>query len=194
MDLLERQYSVLLVSASEKMNQSFTELLASASCSPVCIVTDSNTAKRKLLERRFDIIIINTPLPDDYGTRLAIDLSSDTSAGILLLVKAEHFPEINAKATPYGILSLSKPTSAHLITQCVQLLCATRERLRRMEKKTASIENKMEEIRIVNRAKWLLIERLEMSEADAHRYIEKQAMDRCITKKSVAESIIATYK
>ena len=51
----------------------------------------------------------------------------------------------------------------------------------------------MEEIRIVNRAKWLLIDSLKMSEPDAHRYIEKQAMDRCVSKKEIAESIIKTY-
>lgn len=52
----------------------------------------------------------------------------------------------------------------------------------------------MQEIRIVNRAKWALIENLKMTEADAHRYIEKQAMDRCIAKREVAEEIIKTYK
>lgn len=51
----------------------------------------------------------------------------------------------------------------------------------------------MEEIRIVGRAKLLLIEKLKMTEPDAHRYIEKTAMDRCISKRAVAESIIKTY-
>ena len=63
-----------------------------------------------------------------------------------------------------------------------------------MEQKTASIEEKMEEIRIVNRAKCLLIEQLKMTEKEAHRYIEKQAMDRCVTRRTIAENIISTYK
>ena len=68
-----------------------------------------------------------------------------------------------------------------------------RERLRRMEKKTASIEEKMEEIRIVNRAKLLLIEQLKMTEKEAHRYIEKQAMDLRISRAEVARSILINY-
>ncbi len=52
----------------------------------------------------------------------------------------------------------------------------------------------MEEIRLVNRAKWILIDVLGMSENDAHRYIEKQAMDRCVTKAEVARGIISTYE
>ena len=54
-------------------------------------------------------------------------------------------------------------------------------------------EEKMQEIRIVNRAKWILITELKMTETDAHRYIEKQAMDRCVSKKEIAEEIIKTY-
>ncbi|MBQ2927928.1 MAG: ANTAR domain-containing protein, partial [Oscillospiraceae bacterium] len=56
-----------------------------------------------------------------------------------------------------------------------------------------SIEEKMEEIRIVNRAKWLLISELKFDEPGAHRYIEKQAMDRCVSRKDIAEEIITTY-
>ena len=62
-----------------------------------------------------------------------------------------------------------------------------------MQKKTLSIEEKMEQIRLVNRAKWLLIGELKMSEPDAHRYIEKQAMDRCVSRREIAENIIKTY-
>ncbi|MBO7398787.1 MAG: ANTAR domain-containing protein, partial [Clostridia bacterium] len=72
-------------------------------------------------------------------------------------------------------------------------LISARERIRRIEKKALSIEEKMNEIRLVNRAKWLLISELKMSEPDAHRYIEKQAMDRCIPRRLVAEEIIKTY-
>ena len=70
---------------------------------------------------------------------------------------------------------------------------SARERLRQFEKKTLSIQEKMAEIRLVNQAKWILIRELNMNEPDAHRYIAKQAMDRCITKQTIAEEIIKTY-
>ena len=72
-------------------------------------------------------------------------------------------------------------------------MSSARERLRKAEKKTLSIQEKMEEIRIVNRAKWLLISEIKMDEPNAHRYIEKQAMDRCVSKREIAEEIIQTY-
>ena len=132
--------------------------------------------------------------PDEFGTRLAQDICQHSAAGVLLLVKAEHFPDIDGRLTPQGVLVLSKPMSTQLFTQSLRLLCGTRERLRGLEKKNATIEEKMEEIRLVNRAKWLLIGELNMTEQEAHRYIEKQAMDRCVTKRAIAEQILSTYK
>ena len=92
------------------------------------------------------------------------------------------------------MLVLPKPASSQTVSQSLQLLGGTRERLRRMEQKTASIEEKMEEIRIINRAKLLLMEQLKMTEKEAHRFIEKQAMDRCVTRITIAQSILSTYK
>ena len=52
----------------------------------------------------------------------------------------------------------------------------------------------MQEAHIINRAKRLLIDRLKMSEAQAHRYIEKTAMDSCVKKREIAENIIRIYE
>ncbi len=194
MDLTEHYYSVLLVSASEKFNEAMTALLPESRYHPVTVAADVSGARRRLLESSYDIVVINAPLPDDFGTRLALDVCENSGTGVLLFLRAEHYPDITARVSPYGILTVSKPTSASIITQSLQLLCGTRERLRRMEQKTASIEEKMQEIRLVNRAKWRLIGQLKMTEDEAHRYIEKQAMDRCVTKRTIAENILATYK
>ena len=190
----ERCYSVLAVSSSQKFNESIRGLLPESRYFPVTVMRDAASARRELLEQSYDLVIINAPLTDEFGTRLALDVCNRSGAGVLLMVKAEHYPDIEAKVTPHGVLTLSKPTSSQLFAQSVRMLCITRERLRGMEKKTATIEEKMEEIRLVNRAKWLLIEELKMTEQEAHRYIEKQAMDRCVTKRVVAEQILSTYK
>lgn len=192
--MTEHIYSVLVVSSAEKFVKPMLEMLPEKMFDPIMTATDATQARRKLLENAFDIVIVNSPLKDEFGTRLALDICSKSSAGVLLFVKAEHYADITAKVMPYGVLTISKPTSSSMIAQSVQMLCSTRERLRIMEKKNASVEEKIEEIRIVNRAKCLLIEQLKMTESEAHRYIEKQAMDRCVTRRVIAENIILTYK
>lgn len=194
MEFTERRYSVLLVSSSPKFNESMLALLPESRFYPVAAVSDVSSARRRLLESKYDIVIINAPLPDDFGTRLALNICDNSGAGVLLLVKAEHYPDINGRVSPFGVLALPKPATSQAVSQSLQLLCGTRERLRRMEQKTASIEEKMEEIRIINRAKLLLMEQLKMTEKEAHRFIEKQAMDRCVTRITIAQSILSTYK
>ena len=194
MEFTERRYSVLLVSSSPKFNESMLALLPESRFYPVAAVSDVSSARRRLLESKYDIVIINAPLPDDFGTRLALNICYNSGTAVLLFVKAEHYPDINGRASPFGVLVLPKPASSQTVSQSLQLLCGTRERLRRMEQKTASIEEKMEEIRIINRAKLLLMEQLKMTEKEAHRFIEKQAMDRCVTRITIAQSILSTYK
>lgn len=190
----EKTYSVLLVAASDKFNATTLELLPATDYWPVVTVKSVAEARRRLLEQNYDIVIINAPLPDDFGMHLAIDVCSGSDAGVLLLVKNELYNDIYARVVEFGVMTLSKPTSVQIISQTLRILCATRERMRQASVRQATVEEKMEEIRLVNRAKWLLIECLSMTEGDAHRYIEKQAMDLRVSRREVAENIIRTYK
>lgn len=193
MDFKERIYSVLIISASEKFNTSLKELFPEFKYTPVLFETNISTAKRTLAEYDFDFVIINSPLPDDDGVRFAIDLSSKNNSVVMLLVRNEIYESIFEKVSGYGVYTLPKPTSRQIIGQSLDWMASTRERIRKFEKKAVSLEDKMQEIRIINRAKWLLISELGMAENDAHRYIEKQAMDRCVSRKEIAEEIIKTY-
>ncbi len=193
MSLKERVYSVLIASAADGFNDALTTLLPGSRYSPIHFVSNINAAKRALAERSFDFVIINAPLPDDMGIRFAIDTGDAKETVVLLLVRAELQDDIYDKVAEHGVFVLSKPTSKATMTTALSWLSSARERLRKAEKKTLSIEEKMEEIRIVNRAKWLLISELKFDEPGAHRYIEKQAMDRCVSKKIVAEEIIKMY-
>ena len=193
MSLKERVYSVLIVSAAESFNDALSSLLPNSKYSPTHFVSNISAAKRALAERAFDFVIINSPLPDDVGTRFAIDTGNSKETVVLLLARAELQAEIYDKVAEHGVFVLPKPTSKSTMSIALSWLSIARENLRKTEKKTLSIEEKMEEIRIVNRAKWLLISELKMDEQGAHRYIEKQAMDRCVSKKVIAEEIIKTY-
>ena len=190
----ERTYSVLIVTASDSFVSSVMPLLPMTDYWPVTIVHSVSEARRRVVDTEFDIVLINAPLPDDFGMRLAIDICTNSGAGVLMLVKNDLFNDIYAKVVGYGVITLSKPTNSQMVAQNLRILCATRERMRQMQARQATVEEKIEEIRLVNRAKWLLIECLSMTEPEAHRYIEKQSMDERISKREVAENIIKTYK
>ena len=190
----ERTYAVLLVSAAQNFNSSIMNLLPMTDYWPVNTVDSVAAARRALLERSYDIVIINAPLPDDFGSRLAIDVCTDSGAAALILVKSELYNDVYSKVMEHGVFTLSKPTSSQLVEQFLKILCTTRERMRKLEEKQQSVEDKIAEIRVVNHAKWLLIERLGMTEAQAQHHIEKRAMDERLPRRDIAWQIIKTYE
>ena len=193
MSLKERVYSVLVVSASETLNEALHSILSESRYNPAFTVSSIGSAKRMLAERSFDFIIINSPLPDDVGIRLAIDMGGSKDTVVLLLSKSDVHDEIYDEVAEHGVFTLPKPTSKALISNALNWMSVMRARIRKNNIKTLSVEEKMEEIRVVNRAKWMLISKCGMTEEDAHRFIEKQAMDRCVPKKEIAETIISKY-
>ena len=193
MSLKERFYSILVVSATDSFTSAFADLLPETRYYPIHNVASISAAKRALVEKTFDFVIINAPLPDDMGTRFAIDTCTAKPSSVLLLVKSDVHADIHDKVVDYGVFTLPKPISKSTMLHALNWMESARGRLRQFEKKSLSIEEKMAEIRLVNKAKWILISELSMNEPDAHRYIEKQAMDRCIAKRTIAEEIIKTY-
>ncbi len=71
METTARTYSVLLVSAANKFRTSLRELLPVDRFDPLYHVGDVASARRCLLERQFDIVVISTPLPDEFGSNLS---------------------------------------------------------------------------------------------------------------------------
>ncbi len=193
MSLKERIYSLLLVSAAKHANASLTEILAECPCEKPVIVSSVSTAEQALVGRSFDLIIINAPLPDDPGIRFAIDACRLPGTTVLLLVSGDTHDQVYDRVAEHGVFTLPKPLSRPALLRAVSWMISARERLRKLEQRTQPLEEKMEEIRLVNRAKWLLISQRKMTEPDAHHYIERQAMDRCISKRAMAEEIIRLY-
>ena len=138
-----------------------------------------------MLDTPYSLVFINTPLPDETGAQLALDLSSSRNCCVALLVSGDSYDQVNEQVEDAGVLTLSKPCTAQQLKQAAAMMSATRFKLFDLEHKTATLEEKMEEIRLVNRAKWMLIERRGMDEATAHRYIEKLAMDARQTRRLV---------
>ena len=147
-----------------------------------------------MVNAAFDLILVNAPLPDGMGIDFAAEACAESDAGVLLLIKSELYEETYYKTLPSGVITLPKPTSTQMVSQSLRVLCAIRERLRGVRQHQATVEEKIEELRLVNRAKWLLIECLHMTESDAHRYITRQAMEERTSKREIAESIIRTYQ
>lgn len=193
MSLKEQIYSILVVSSTESFHSLLTPLLPKSIYYPIHTVSSISAAKHCLAKRTFDFVLINSPLMDDMGINFAIDICVSKETVVLLFIENKLYESTYNKVAEHGVFTLSKPTSKATMTAALNWMISAREQLRNLQKKNFSIEKKIKELRLVDRAKCLLISELKMSEAEAHRYIEKQAMDSCTPKISIAEDIIKTY-
>ena len=183
---------VLVVSNGTQTYDYIASLLPSDEFEPPTLAASGGEAKRLLLSTDFDILVINTPLPDEFGLDFALDAAAG-HMGVLLLTKADLYEQVSFRAEDAGILTLPKPVQRQTLYISLKLLAAVSTRLAKMEQRARTLEEKMMDIRLVNRAKWLLISHLGMNETDAHYYIEKQAMDTRRSRREIAEDVIRTY-
>lgn len=184
-----KDYSLLIISSSEQFNIAIKKILPGGTFSAIETRKSASAAKRELLERHYDVIIINAPLPDEFGVDFVMDIQDRHNSGILVAVPGEVFDTVTDRTIDYGVIVVPKPVKLAMVERGVRLLIAVQNRLRSNEKKLKSLEDKITEIRFVARAKLMLIQN-GMNEEEAERYIIKQAMDGGVRKSVVAEEII----
>jgi len=118
-------------------------------------------------------------------------LSVKCASGILVIL-----PQGDKSALEYeesGIFVINRPISKQLMINSVKMSMIAKKRLEIMMDEQTKLKDKIEENRLIDRAKCVLIQYLRLSEPQAHRYIEKQAMDMRTSKMEVALGILKTY-
>lgn len=186
--------SGLIVSGTSKGTAFIQKVLQSSGCAQIAVARSGSEARRLLIENEYDLVVINAPLGDEYGHELAMSVAGGAGSGVLLIVKAEAADEISSKVEESGVFVVPKPISTQLFFQSVKLVEATRRRMLGLRSENSKLKRKIEDIKLADRAKCALIQYLGMTEAQAHRYIEKQAMDLRLTRREVAQRILNTYE
>ena len=185
---------ILLVSASKKSGEALEQLLRRYSWTNIDLVFDGSDARRSILQVDYDMMIVNMPLKDEQGHGLALDIIQSTSLSVIAIVKAESYGLLSSKLEPAGVLVCPKPFQQSDFLSSVRLAAAFRNRLKKYESENRKQKKTYEEQRVISRAKCLLVEFEKMSEPEAHRYIEKMAMDKRSTKLEISNRLIALYR
>lgn len=186
--------NVLIVSSSDKVSKMLVDILDEDNNNSLICVSTSIDAQRKVSENEYDLIIINSPLGSELGDDLARSLSDSTIAQIILIVNENIEDKMQKRVDGYGIFVLKKPISLNVFVQILKLSGTVAQRLEKLKLENEKLKQSIDEIRLVDRAKCVLIQCLKFDEKQAHRYIEKQAMDLRCAKKEIAQNILNTYE
>lgn len=186
--------NILIVSPTEKSIDFFTDALKDHPRQEIITARSCGEARRFMNEREFDLCVINAPLPDEYGRSLALHISTDSFCQVILIVKHDIYEDTTRDFQETGVFTLAKPMNPGHFMNAVKLTYVVHHKLLLLQNQNRKLLQQIEDIRMIDRAKCILIEYLRMTESDAHKYIEKQAMDMRIKKRTVAENILKTYE
>lgn len=182
--------NALIVSAGSNANEYLARHMAELGYARPVIVPSGGEARRQMDGKEFEVIVINTPLPDEFGHELGSYAVESSHAGVLLLAKSGTAEQISGNLQQNGVLVLAKPFSAAQFRQAVQMASSCCRRLAPLLEENARLVDKIAQLRLVDRAKCMLIEKRGMTEADAHRLIEKRAMDTRTSRGEVAAALL----
>ena len=188
--LKEHRYSVLLVSSSEQFNKNTINLLSSNVYVDLTISIDLEQARRLIVERKFDIVIVDSPVNNDKGFYFVLSICDKEEFQILVLSKQSDYDEAYFRLHDYGVFVLSKPIDEDLFVQTLRIICLTRDKISSVRKDSLSFKDKLDEIKLVSEAKMLIVKNMHVDENAAHKLIEQNAMNLRITKRMSAEMYI----
>ena len=188
----ENRYSILVVSGSEQFDAVMRKSLKFFTV--IHFRKNAAAARRGMLEQSYDMIVINSPLPDEFGEQFALDVAQHGSASVLMVVPAQVYEDVLEYVTDEGILVISKPLPQGRLDKAIRFLAAIRARNGVLEKKLLTVQERLEEIRIVDKAKFALIEHRHLTEDEAHRLIGKEAMNHGVSRRRIAEQILDEYE
>ena len=180
----------LIVCDNEKGTSFYKSFLKENGYIDIVAVTSGPMAKRAILDYDFEICIINGPIGGTSGEERSIDIAEKNICQVILFVKAELLEEISAQVEDYGVITVSKPINKQLFWQALKLAKVAQRRINMAHKENVKLEKKLEDMKIISRAKILLMVEQNISEEEAHKLIEKQAMDRRMTRIEVAREIV----
>lgn len=184
---------VLLAVSGPKTEKVFSDMIHDWQQSiPITVKTTCKEAWKSLQESTYSIVIVLSPLNDGEGYDLA-SMASQTSAGVIFVCRQEAYAGAVQKLESRGIYVFSTAMGRKVFEQALRMMHAVSIRLSKDVPQTQMLQERIKDIRIVNRAKCLLIQYERMSEEEAHKMIEKEAMNRRLSRREIAQEILDSY-
>lgn len=183
--------NVLIAGKTEQVCESIASLLSGQELRTVNVT--EGVRARCMDVSLFDVVIISTPLADEFGLDLAAELRGKSHAALIVLTKSEIADEVQNKIKFTGAFVIGRPCGKSVLMQAIRFADVAGESIKRLEEENVQLERQLEDVRVVSRAKACLMQYLNLTEEQAHRHIQKQAMDMRKTQRAVAEEILRMY-
>ena len=189
-----RPTRVLIAEDEALIRLDLKEMLVEEGFDVVAEVADGASAVRLTRELRPDLVILDVKMPVMDGIAAAEEIANERLAAILILTAFSQ-RDLVEKARRAGAMAyLVKPFQKHDLLPAVEIAAGRFREMSGLEATVDDLQDRLEARKVVDKAKGLLMDHQSLSESEAFRLIQKQAMQRRETMKQVAEQIINQFE
>jgi response regulator NasT len=166
------------------------EMLEESGYSVVGEAGDGETAVRLARELRPDLVVLDVKMPVLDGISAAERITEGHLAPVLMLTAFSQKDLVDRARDAGAMAYLVKPFQRADLVPAIEMAVSRYEQMAALEVEVADLTERLETRKLVDRAKALLQNSHGLSEADSFRWIQKTSMDRRLSMRQVAETVL----
>lgn len=157
------------------------------------VIAETDNGKKAVelaQEHKPDLVLMDVKMPIMDGIAAA-ELIHEKQLAPVVLLTAFSQKELVDRATEAGAMAyVVKPFTPNDLIPAIEVAMSRYEQIRALQDEVLNIKDQFETRKLVDRAKSLLMTRMGLSEPEAFRWIQKTSMDRRLSMREVAETIV----
>ena len=139
-----------------------------------------------------DLVIMDIKMPVRDGIDAATEIAQKRLAPVVMLTAFSQRDFIEKARDAGAMAYLVKPFTKADLVPAIEVAVSRYQELKMLEREVATVNDRLETRKVVERAKGLLMEKQGLSEPEAFKWIQRAAMDRRTTMKAVAQVVVET--
>jgi response regulator NasT len=173
-----RSLRIAVADDETEMQEYFRTILRLLGHTIVAVADTGRELVEKCREQKPDLVITDVKMPDMDGIEAVSQLSGEVPIPAIL-VSAHHDPETIARAEQTHVLAyLIKPIKQSDLEPAIAIAMRRFEQFQDLRKETANLKQALEDRKIIEKAKGLLMKKASLDEAQAFRRLQKLASDK----------------
>jgi AmiR/NasT family two-component response regulator len=151
---------------------------------------DGERAVELAEELRPDLVVLDVKMPKLDGISAAQRIAEQRIAPVVILTAFSQRDLVERARDAGAMAYLVKPFSKTDLVPAIEMAVSRFAELQMLEAEVADLTERLETRKMVDRAKGVLQQQLDLSEPESFRWIQKTAMDLRLSMRQVAEGVI----
>ena len=136
-----------------------------------------------------DLAILDVKMPELDGISAAEKI---IEIAPVLMLTAFSQKELVDRARDAGVMAyVVKPFTIGDLTPAIEIAISRHSQMKALKEEVTDLHDRLETRKLIDRAKGILMQALNLSEPEAFSWIQRAAMDRRISMKAVAQAVIS---